>query len=167
MELFVCNVRSKKTSLLAKAIMYVIKRDYHHSVIRKIDSEDNDYIYHAIGKGFVKEEYSEWKSKYHIKRIANAVRKLNLNEDDCQKIEKRLEYYVNHDTDYGFFSLVGILIWKILKMKTVGIDGQENLICSEAIYRVFQDWLPAVDFPIDYVTPATLEEWFFYDKVDE
>lgn len=162
----VYNSRGKKPGIYGTGIMIAIGRRYHHSSIRIREYDDenvliSDYVYEAVGKGFVATSYDSWISENIVVQSCNANRKFGLTQADCYVIFTKCVEYVGKDIDYGWWSIGGIILWYVFKAKTFGVDKEARLICSEAVYRVFEKWIGPTDKPVDYINPRDLEEWFF------
>lgn len=159
-QIYVYNSRSTKPDIFSRMIMVGINRRYHHSLTRIID-DTGDWIYESSKGGYKKVEYTEW-IKTHINVLeCNANKRFNLTEEQARGIKARAEGMLGQDIGYGYWSILGIVVWFFIKAKTFGVDENANLICSEVNYVLFKEYIGEIERPQDYVTPRTTEKWFF------
>jgi len=162
-QIYVYNTRSKLNNVmgfLGILIMVILRRKYSHSATRIIDNS-GDFIYECDENGFVRKDYKDWLKNTKIILSCNANKHFNLSENNAKAIKNKAEYLLNQELPYGYLSLLGIIGWLLFKKKSIGIDGNVRLICSESSYVLFEDYIEGTDCPQDYITPKTLEIWFF------
>jgi len=151
----VCNTRSRKVSPIGWLIMKYEHTDYHHSVVII-----NDSVYEAVGQGFRKVPLADWSKKNIIINHCDPTIKFNISEEDQKRVLNMADMLAFEKVPYGTMTLLGIIINDFTGW-TWFADGQKTLICSEAVYTLFEEWLPPLTEPIDFISPKDIERLFF------
>lgn len=124
---------------------------YHHTALMV-----NGFVYETVLKGTRKTPISEWLIHYKVTHFQDVESFLDLNAEDIEDIKSIGEQFLTDDVPYGFMTIVGIMLFDLLKLKWFR-DGRKSLICSETLYRLLENHLPKVENP-DYLSPTDMLE---------
>lgn len=167
--LYTVNVRAKKPSLFGKLIMWwcwlktpelrKIPKDrrYHHCASLEIwrknigtSLECIELLIYDAQWRYEKNYFREWVDEYIIVEICDAIKCLNIKtQEDRMKVHNRHEEML--DTLYGVDSIFGIVIDDLIKVRIVGVNGEDRVICDEADILGYQDFLPQLSEPADLI----------------
>lgn len=128
--------KNRKCAIGSKLIMAYMRTKFSHTYLRiKLDTFNEDSVFHAVGRGATIVSYSNFLIKNE------PIKEFNLNISDELFDEICNEFHKRSGKDgYGFLQNIGILIAEKLKLTKNPFD--DGLNCSEWIAYCLEEIYP-------------------------
>ena len=139
---------TRYNNLISWAIRKWDKTPYSHCYMR-----DGNMVYDSTSLGFTKRHLVDFLESQNIVR-EYTIPITDLQEEVVYQLFKKYK-----GRNYGFKTLLGIVIAKIFRLKKNPLrDGDESLICSESAAYILKTVGYKFDKGLELVTPKEIEE---------
>ena len=129
-------------------IRFFLKTSFSHTYIRFM-GQDRSFIYEAVGKSGTR-----FISSANWLNNAVIVKEYSIDLDDLN-YRKLRNYCMDHaGIDYGFLQNIGVVISKVLKLKTNWFKKGKN--CSEAVAEALINQGFTINKTPDLITPKDI-----------